>query len=322
MILVTGGTGFIGRALVRQLKAAGYEVRILIRPSAQSPAIPIGEPVNVALSTLDDRRGLLTAMSGVDTVCHLASAEWQGSYANLERIDIQGTSRVAEAAAQAGVRRIVYVSHLGADRASAFPVLKAKGIAEEHIRNSGIPYTILRSGILFGPGDAFTTGLGWLLFASPLAFLLPNEGNALLQPLAVEDLATAIVWLLQSAPEDSRTYEIGGNEYISLRQAASIVMDALGRRRPFVNVPLPVLRGLTVFLESLFPHLPVSAYWLDYFSANRTCSLDTLPRQFQLLPQRFSPPGLTYLRNVRWGRFLWHTLGRRKGEIAERPKAR
>lgn len=322
MILVTGGTGFVGRALVRQLSAAGYPVRILLRPSAKSPDLPKGVPVHVALSALDDARGLLAAMAGVDTVCHLAGAEWHGAYANLERVDVHGTRMVSEAAAQAGVRRIVYLSHLGADRASAFPVLKAKGIAEEYIRSSGVPYTILRSSILFGPGDAFTTGLGWLLTASPFAFFLPGQGRALLQPLAVEDLATLILWLLQSELQSSQTYDIGGGEYISVRQAAAIVMDVLGKRRPFVNVPLPFLRGLTIFLENLFPRLPVSAYWVDYFAANRTCALDILPRQFQLLPQRFSAPNLTYLREMHWGRFLWHTLGRGRGEIAERPKAK
>ncbi len=322
MILVTGGTGFVGRALIRQLQEAGYAVRTLVRPAAQSPDLPRGVPVNVTVTGINDPRGLQAAMMGVQAVFHLASAEWRGAYADLTRTDIDGTRRVAEAAARAGVQRIFYLSHLGADRASAFPVLKAKGIAEEHVRRCGAPYTILRSALLFGPGDAFTTGIGWLLHANPFAFLLPNAGDALIQPLAVEDLATALVWALEDEDTRNRVYEVGGSEFISLRQAVSIVMDTLGRRRPFVSVPLPYLRAATVFLENLFPRLPVSAYWLDYFAANRTCPLDTLPRQFNLMPQRFSTPNLGYLRSVRWGRFVWHTLGRRRGEVAERPKAR
>ncbi len=322
MILVTGGTGFVGKTLIRKLNEAGYAVRTLIRPSAQSPDLPLGVPVNVTVSSLDDHRGLRAAMVGVRTVFHLASAEWRGSYADLARVDISGTRQVVDAAAQSGVERIFFLSHLGADRASAFPVLKVKGIAEEYIRKSGLAYTIIRSALLFGPGDALTTGIGWLLHASPLGFLLPNEGETLIQPLAVEDLATALLWALEDPDTRNQTYELGGSEFLSLRQAVAIVMDALGKQRPFVPVPLPYLRSATVFLENLFPRLPVSAYWLDYFAANRTCPLDTLPRQFHLMPKRFSVPNLGYLREVRWGRFLLHTLGRSRGRAAERPKAR
>ncbi len=322
MILVTGGTGFVGKILIRRLTENGHPVRTLVRPSAQSPDLPRGVPVNVAVTTLDDPRGLRAALKGVDTVIHLAGAEWSGVYADLAHTDIGGTRTLVDTAVQSGVRRICYLSHLGAERASAFPVLKAKAIAEEYIRRSGLEFTIFRSAILFGPGDAFTTGLAWLLYANPLAFLLPNEGETLVQPLAVEDLATLLAWSLEEKTARNRTYEVGGGEYLSLRQAASIVMDVLGRRRPFVNVPLPYLRALTVFLENAFPRLPVSAYWLDYFAVNRTCPLATLPQQFDLMPRRFSVPNLKYLREVRWGRFVWHTLGRRRGLVAERPKAR
>jgi uncharacterized protein YbjT (DUF2867 family) len=138
MILVTGGTGFIGRALVRQLTEAGYPVRLLIRPSRQSPQLPRGVPVEVAVSSLSDRRGLRSAMVGVDIVYHLAGAESRGPGRGLLEVDIQGTQAVSKVAADVGVKRFFYLSHLGADRASAFPVFKAKAIAEEHLRRSGL----------------------------------------------------------------------------------------------------------------------------------------------------------------------------------------
>ena len=145
MILVTGGTGFIGKALVRHLSEAGYPIRLLIRPSKRSPDLPKGVPVEVAVSSLTDARGLRSAMVGVDTVYHLAGVEWHGARASLMDIDIQGTQTVSLAAREAGVQRLFFLSHLGADRASAYPVLKAKAIAEEYIRRSGISYTIVRS---------------------------------------------------------------------------------------------------------------------------------------------------------------------------------
>jgi NADH dehydrogenase len=195
MILLTGGTGFVGRALARQLVTAGHSVRILLRPSQHTPDLPKGVPVEVAVASLSDERGLRAALRGVDTVYHLAGAEQEGGRADLMNTDIKGTETLARAASGARVRRIFYVSHLGADRASAFPVLKAKGIAEEYIRQGDVPYTILRSGILFGPEDHFTTGLARLLHLSPVLFV-PPRNDILLQPLWVEDL-TRLVWSLE-----------------------------------------------------------------------------------------------------------------------------
>ena len=170
MILVTGGTGFIGKALIRSLVESGYSVRTLIRPSSRSPNLPRGVPVEVAVSSLNDERGLRAAMVGVDTVYHLAGVERQGTYADLMAIDIQGARMVTEVAADANVDRLFFISHLGADRASAFPVLKAKAIAEEFIRRGKPDYTIFRTAIVYGPDDGFTTGLANLLHALPYQY--------------------------------------------------------------------------------------------------------------------------------------------------------
>jgi uncharacterized protein YbjT (DUF2867 family) len=185
MILLTGGTGFIGRALARHLVETGHEVRILLRPSLRTPKLPIGVPMEVAVSGLGDVRGLRAALRGVDTIYHLAGGEAEGGRANLQAVDIDGTRNLTEAAADAHIERIFYLSHLGADRASGFPVLKAKGIAEEYIRKSGVPHTILRGSILFGPGDSFTTGLAMLLAAAPGFLPLPSKGETLIQPLRI-----------------------------------------------------------------------------------------------------------------------------------------
>ena len=132
---------------------------MLLRPSPQSPRIPKGVPVEVAVVSLSDERGVRAALRGVDHVYHLASAESQGRKGNLFATDIEGTRTLARAAKDANIQRLIFISHIGADRASAFPIQKAKGIAEEHIRQSGVPYTIIRSSVLFGPEDRFTNTL-------------------------------------------------------------------------------------------------------------------------------------------------------------------
>jgi len=287
-ILVTGGTGFIGRALIRQLVELDYPVRTLIRPSKDSPRLPHGVPVNVAVSSLNDERGLRAAMVGVDTIFHLASGEWRGPSASLMEIDIQGTRSLIQAAEDAGVERIIYVSHLGADRASAYPVLKAKGIAEEFIRRSNLTYTILRSALVFGPNDGFTTGLARLMQSVPIFTIVPGDGSTQLQPLWVEDLVTCMAWSLDDPETFNRVFDIGGPEYLSFQQIMEIILKTIGLRRVLIHTPFPYLRWMTVLLDYLFPKLPVSVYWLDYLAVNRTTALDTLPRVFNLMPSRIS----------------------------------
>jgi uncharacterized protein YbjT (DUF2867 family) len=310
MILVTGGTGFIGKALVRNLVQSGRSVRILIRPSPRSPNLPVGVPVEVAVSSLNDARGLRAAMVGVDIVYHLAGVERRGAYASLMNVDIQGTRAVSQAASDARVDRIFYISHLGADRASAYPVPKAKAIGEEAIRRSGIDYTIIRSSIVFGPNDGFTTGLARLIAASPYFLPIPGNGETLLQPLWVEDLVTCLVWALDDDATRNQIYEIGGPEYQSFTNVLNMIMETINIHRRLMPVRPPYLRGFTVFLESFLPGIPVSVYWLDYLATNRTCALDTIPRVFKLMPARM-PQHLGYLHGEEWRETFIRALFRR-----------
>lgn len=295
MILVTGGTGFIGQVLIRHLVSMGYQVRTLLRPSQQSPNLPVGVAVEAIVCSLKDERGLRAAMRGVEAVFHLAGAEGVGSRADLQGVDIEGSRLVAAAAVDAGVRRLLYLSHLGADRASAYAVLKAKGIAEHHIMRSGVPYTIFRSAIVYGPGDRFTTALANLLRMSPLFFLLPGDGKTFLQPIWVDDLVTGAILAMESLECAGHVYSIGGPEYLTFRNISEMVAKSIGVRRMIVTVPASYLRILTVWVENSPRGFPMGSFWQDYLATDRTCELDTLPRLFGLMPERFYRK-LDYLR--------------------------
>ncbi|MHB0923241.1 MAG: SDR family oxidoreductase [Bellilinea sp.] len=286
MILVTGGTGFIGRSLVRQLIASGQEVRTLLRPSKTSPRLPRGMPVEAAVCSLLDERGLRAALRGVDVVFHLAGSERQSSHAKLQEVDIQGTQVLVEAAIQAGVERIITVSHLGADRNSAYSVFKAKGMAESAIIQSGLPYTIFRSSVVFGPGDQFTSGIARLLLTWPGPFLLPGDGSSLIQPLWIDDLTASLLIALETPSLINQTVSIGGVEALEYRKTVEIIMEKIGVRRVLTPFSPPHLRVISLMLEQMF-HFPVSIFWLDYLAADRTTNLDTLPRLFGILPARF-----------------------------------
>jgi uncharacterized protein YbjT (DUF2867 family) len=307
MILLTGGTGFIGRSLTRQLVESGHQVRILLRPSPRTPRLPVGVPVEVAVASLNDVRGLRAAMKDVEAVYHLAGGEGEGGRANLQAVDIDGTRSLCQAAADARIARLLYLSHLGADRASGFPVLKAKGIAEEFIRKSGVPYTILRGAILFGPEDEFTTGLAMLLAAAPGFLPLPSKGESLVQPLWVEDAVTCLIWALENPDMLNQTIDIGGSEYLSLRDVIGTIMEVTHQNRRLVNFPTQLMRALTILMEFINPRFPSSIFWMDYLAVNRTCPVDAIPRLFGLMPARFASR-LDYLRGGHWTRRFFRTM--------------
>ena len=300
LILVTGATGFVGRSLLPRLAEAGHNLRCLLRPSRRSPRLPKGVPVEVAIANLDDERGLATALSGVETVIHLAGAEWRGTAGDVLRVDGAGTRAVVEAARAAGVGRFLLLSHLGADRASAYPVLKAKGIAEEFVRQSGVPFTIFRSAMLFGRDDVFVNVLAALLKLGPGLFLMPGDGRTALQPLWVDDLTTCLEWSLAEDTFLNQVISVGGPEFITLRGMAEIVMDALRVRRLIVPVRPVYLRGTAWFLEQLLPRSPLTTRWLDYLAISRTCELTSVTRHFGLKPARFSASSIDYLRHKHW----------------------
>jgi uncharacterized protein YbjT (DUF2867 family) len=298
MILVTGGTGFIGSALVQQLVAVGKPVRLLLRPSPESPHLPKGVPVEVAVSSFQDERGLRSALKGVKTVFHLVGAERKGSRSDLEGVDVESSRSLAAAARQAGVERIFFLSHLGADRSSAYPVLKAKALAEHFLKNSGVSYTIFRTAPVFGPGDQFTTGLAELLRVAPGIFLVPGDGHSLLQPIWIDDLIACLLTALDDPASVNRLYEVGGGEFLTFREILEIMMNATGFQRLAVNLQPAYIRMFSLWLEQTFPRFPISIFWLDYMATDRTCTIDALPRQFGVIPARFNQ-NLGYLRQPR-----------------------
>jgi len=213
----------------------------------------------------------------------------------------------ARVAADVGIKRFITLSHIGASRSSGFPVFKAKGIAEEHIRRSGVPYTIFRTSVVYGPEDHFTTNLARLLRMAPVFFPLPGSTRAVLQPLWVEDLVTVLLWSLDNEATLNHVYEIGGSEYFTVRQIVQIIMNVTHHPRVLFELHPVLLRALLVTFESFIPNYPASSFWLDYIAINRTCPVDNLPRIFGLMPARFTYR-LDYLKRTPWYSAAWNWI--------------
>lgn len=311
MILVTGSTGFIGRHLVARLVSDGRRVRVLLPPKAAIPA-SWGESVEVLRGSLHDEEGMFRAVSGTHTIIHLENAQWWGRRRDLEQVELEGTRAVVAAARAARVGRMIAVSHLGAAPSSAYALLRYKGLVEETIRNSGLAFTIIRSGVVFGEEDAFINHLAMQLAATPFVFLMPGRGEVSLHPLHIDDLVTAIVGALDNMDTVDATLEIGGPEYISLEDLLFTVMRVTGISRIIVPTPPYILRWILAVYSRLLPRSLITTQWLDLLATNRTARLGNLYQYFGFQPRRLEDTLLTYMRGKRYyGRGLRYSIRRR-----------
>lgn len=219
-VLVTGATGRLGKAFVPVAERAGYSARSLSRRPA-----PRDVSGDWAQADLASGEGVVPALSGIDTVVHLASDPLDAAAA-----DVEGSRRLAEAARDAGVRHFVYVSIIGIDRIP-FPYYRHKLAAEVAIRESGVPHSILRCAQFHYFVDLF------LRRAARFPWVLPVPGGFKVQSIATEDVAEELRNVVARGPAGLLP-DLAGPEVLSLAQAARVWARARGLRRAVVPVPL------------------------------------------------------------------------------------
>jgi NADH dehydrogenase len=297
------------------LVAAEQPVRVLLPKHGNRPHhVEWANSVDVVSGTLDSSEALHTALIDVHTVIHLASAQWWGRRRDLNRIDLQGTQNLITAARAARIGRLIVLSHLGASPAAAFPLLRVKGQMEEAVRNSGLAYTIIRSGVVFGPEDRFVNGIAATLRANPFFFLQPGQGENLLHPIYIDDLVEALYLTLEAVNTVDQVLEFGGPEYVTFNEMLRTVMRVSKARRTVIGIPPYILKTLTINMRRLFPRYPMTPQWYDYMANNRTAPLGALFDTLGIRPRRFEDTLVTYMPKRRYGReFVTALLRRRVG---------
>lgn len=285
MILIIGGSPFVRQALVGQLDNASLPYRLLVQPSKKGVDLPLGQETDLAISSYSDLRGIRSAMQGVKVVYHLSGFEDSASQNDLSDVDVDGLKTITQAAVLSGVERFFYLSSIGADRASGFYFLKAKGIAEAVIRESGLNATIIRTSQVFGDGDYFFTALAQLVRKFRLITPLPADPKTILQPLWINDLVTALVWALEMHHDE--TLEIGGPEQLELIEIMEIIAKKQSISLKLSGYNPQKYTFITQFLENAIKRFPPLAYWTDFIAENRLCALDSMPRFFGINPARF-----------------------------------
>jgi len=287
MLLITGGTGFIGSRVILRMVQSHLPMKVLIRPRKNITRLPHDLTLNAVVSSIKDRRSLRAVLSGVTTVLHFASAENEKPTPNYADADVEGSETLFRAAEDAGVKNIFFLSRIGADASSSYPLFRAKAYAEQALQERKLNFSILRISDVFGAGDHLTNELANYVRAAPGIIPLPEGGETVLQPLWVEDLLSIIMLILEREAFDNSIKEVGGGEYLSLKEVLSLIRARIGKRKPFLPVAPAYLRLYNLWFKQSRRGFPLSTHWLDLFAINRTCPLDSVPRAFDLLPARF-----------------------------------
>ena len=289
-VLVTGATGFVGREIVQQLRAAGHTIRILARnprsPTAQEAISRWG--VEAYPGDVLEAASLEGALAGVEAVIHLVGIISELGNSTFENVHVGGTRNLVAAAQQAGVRRFVHMSALGSRPKAASRYHQSKWAAEELVRQSGLEFTIFRPSLIYGPQDQFINLFARIIRLSPVVPLLGNP-SARFQPVPVEAVAAAFAGSLGEPKSVGQTYDLCGPEALTLAEIVDRIQTVLGKRRLKLLVPISLARCQAAGMEFVFPYLlrrapPLNRDQLQMLQENNVGDAQPANELFRLQP--------------------------------------
>jgi len=257
LVTVFGGTGFVGRHIVKQLSAHGVAVRVAARhPHMIAIPAALGGPIEYVEADILNEASVAEAVSGASTVVNAVSLYFERGEFTFDTIHVQGARRIAQLSLAAGVKRLIHVSGIGVRADSPSRFVQARAAGEMAVREAFPCAVMVRPSVIFGPKDAFLSGLEKATRAPILAPLFGN-GNQYLQPVYVEDVAEAIQKLVQTELAVAPIYELGGPDIFSYRTLLELVLQHLNRSRLMMPIPFPVWKLVTRAM-TILPNPPLT----------------------------------------------------------------
>ena len=257
-IAITGGTGFVGAHLAVKLVHDGYDVALIARGQDQRNAkiLKLNHSQFFAsdLSSVDD---LVGAFVGCDAIVHCAGINREIKTQTYERVHVKGTRNVCEAAKRAGANKIILVSFLRARPNCGSAYHESKWAAEEIVRASGLDYTILKPGVVYGLGDHMLYHLSHALRTFPV-FASIGMSEKSMRPLAIEDLVAVIEAALTDPRLANKTFSVLGPEEITLREAARRVGESIGKKPVTFGMPV-ALHYVLAWLAERTMKIPITS---------------------------------------------------------------
>jgi uncharacterized protein YbjT (DUF2867 family) len=271
VILVTGGTGFVGPKIVHRLRAEDDAVRCLVRdPDRAGPVAAWG--CELAQGDVTDLDSIRRAVDGCEVVVHLV-AIIQGKPEQFEQIMVQGTQNIVEAARATGIRRFVLMSALGTSEETKELSLyfNAKWRMEQAVKGSGLEHVIFRPSFVFGKGGGALKTFTRVVRLSPVIPVF-GAGDQRVQPIWIEDVAEYYATAIDLPEAANRTFEIGGPDIVTYEELYDRIKRVLGKRRPKLHLPFGLMRVNAAIVEALPGPSPVTRDQLKMLAVDNVVS--------------------------------------------------
>ena len=283
MILVTGGTGFVGGHVVHAVRADGKDVRCLVRDRRRAERL---EAWGCELSEGDvtNPASLRAAVAGCDAVVHLVAIR-QGREEQFRRVMSQGTRDLLAAAKEAGVGRFVHMSALGTgpETKELVPYYRAKWQMEHEVKSAGIPYVIFRPSFVFARDGGILPTFRKLAKLAPVTPII-GSGRQRIQPIWADDVAAYFAKGLDLEAAIGRTFELGGPEAVTWNEFWGRLKRAQGNRRPSMHVPIGLMKLNALVTERLPGNIPLTRDLLKMLEYGDNVVTDTSAVQVFGLP--------------------------------------
>lgn len=237
-VLVTGATGLIGRRLVPRLVGAGRRVTVLVRDAARMGVA--ADRVAVRVGCVEDPEAVARAVDGCEAVIHLANASGEADAARVGVVNVDGTRNLLDSSRAAGVGRFVFTSSVAATRERLGAYGRTKRRAEELVRDSGVPFVVVRPSLVYGdPSAGLAAVLARVVRSLPIVPVI-GDGRVEIDPVHVDDVCAVLDACLASDHVLGKTYDLLGPERVTFDGLLQRLAQALGVRRPLVHVPAPL----------------------------------------------------------------------------------
>ena len=281
MILVTGGTGFVGPKIVHRLRAEDRPVRCLVRDPDRAHALAAWG-CDLAQGDVTDADSIRRAVEGSEVVVHLV-AIIQGKPEQFERVMVQGTRNVVEAAKEAGIRRFVLMSALGTSEETKDLSLYfgSKWQMEQTVKGSGLEHVIFRPSFVFGKGGGALKTFQRLVRLSPVIPVF-GAGDQRVQPIWIDDVAEYYAAAIDRPEAAGRTFELGGPDIVTYEELYDRIKRVLGKRRPKLHVPFGLMRVNAAILEALPGPSPLTRDQLKMLAVENVVSNSDAQETFQI----------------------------------------
>lgn len=252
LVTIFGGSGFLGRYLIRRLARTGARIRVAVRhPNLALFLKPLGDvgQIQIVQANLRNQQSVEAAVAGADTVINLVGILYESGAQKFAAIQAAGAGIVAEAAAKAGAARLVHISAIGADADSLSRYARSKAAGENLAKEAFPDVTIIRPSVIFGPEDNFINRFAGLARLLPVVPLICGETK--LQPVYAGDVADAVMAALDDKSTRGKTYELGGPKVMSLREIQAYISSEIQVKKPCIPVPAFIARIQAFFLQWL-----------------------------------------------------------------------